>query len=180
MEGAGNGKFIISAVGVGVFSVYICAGCILVFVAPFLAQRCAQPCKSRIECVPSLYYVLFWSRTYLSRIQYCTGILYGCTKGSVGGSAHWFGSSNVYFHCFICGKNYRYGGRVIYGNVFDPTTNEQTSITGALLQYGVMLILYTTGLHRFLLKALMETFILVPIGGARINTDRLLENLIVF
>lgn len=65
-------------------------------------------------------------------------------------------------------------------NVFDPTTNEQTSITGALLQYGVMLILYTTGLHRFLLKALMETFILVPIGGARINTDRLLENLIVF
>lgn len=65
-------------------------------------------------------------------------------------------------------------------NVFDPTTNEQTSITGALLQYGVMLILYTTGLHRFLLKALMETFILVPIGGARINTDRLLQNLIVF
>ncbi len=65
-------------------------------------------------------------------------------------------------------------------NVFDPTTNEQTSITGALLQYGVMLILYTTGLHRFLLKALMETFMLVPIGGARINTDRLLENLIVF
>ncbi len=65
-------------------------------------------------------------------------------------------------------------------NVFDPTTNEQSSITGALLQYGVMLILYTTGLHQFLLKALMETFILVPIGGAHINTNRLLETLINF
>lgn len=65
-------------------------------------------------------------------------------------------------------------------NVFDPTTNEQTSITGALLQYGVMLILYTTGLHRFLLKALMETFILVPIGGVHINTDHLLQVLIDF
>lgn len=65
-------------------------------------------------------------------------------------------------------------------NVFDPATNEQASITGALLQYGVMLILYTTGLHRFLLKALMETFTLIPISGVHINTDRLLEILINF
>lgn len=65
-------------------------------------------------------------------------------------------------------------------NVFDPTTNEQTSITGALLQYGVMLILYTTGLHRFLLKALMETFILIPISGVHIRTDHLLQVLIDF
>lgn len=65
-------------------------------------------------------------------------------------------------------------------NVFDPTTNEQASITGALLQYGVMMILYTTGLHRYLLKALMETFALIPISGVQINTDRLLESLITF
>lgn len=65
-------------------------------------------------------------------------------------------------------------------NVFDPATNEQASITGALLQYGVMLILYTTGLHRFLLKALMETFILIPISGVHIRTDHLLQVLIEF
>lgn len=65
-------------------------------------------------------------------------------------------------------------------NVFDPTTNEQSSITGVLLQYGVMLILYTTGLHRFLLKALMETYILIPAGGVHINTEKLLMTLISF
>lgn len=65
-------------------------------------------------------------------------------------------------------------------NMFDPTTNEQASITGMMLQYGVLLILYTTGLHRYLLAALMETFTLIPVGGAVIDTNRLLESLITF
>ena len=65
-------------------------------------------------------------------------------------------------------------------NVFDPTTNEQSSISGVILQYGVMLILYTTGLHRYLLKALMETFTLIPVNGIHINTDQLLTSLVTF
>lgn len=65
-------------------------------------------------------------------------------------------------------------------NVFDPTTNEQSSISGVILQYGVMLILYTTGLHRYLLKALMETFTLIPVNGIQINTDKLLASLVTF
>lgn len=87
----------------------------------------------------------------------------------------------------LCTSIVLFAGRIIdmevglsMANVFDPTTNQQSSITGAILQYGVMLILYTTGLHRYLLKALMETFILIPVGGARIDTDRLLETLIAF
>ena len=65
-------------------------------------------------------------------------------------------------------------------NVFDPTTNQQSSITGVLLQYGVMLILYMTGLHRYLLKALMETYILIPVNGMNMNTDKLLSALLTF
>lgn len=87
----------------------------------------------------------------------------------------------------MCTSIVLFAGRIIdmevglsMANVFDPTTNEQASITGAMLQYGVLLILYTTGLHRFLLKALMETFILVPINGININTDKLLIELIAF
>jgi flagellar biosynthetic protein FliR len=65
-------------------------------------------------------------------------------------------------------------------SVFDPTTNEQSSISGVLLQYGVMLILYTTGLHRYLLKALMETFTLIPIDGINFDTEKLLSSMITF
>jgi len=87
----------------------------------------------------------------------------------------------------LCTSIVLFAGRIMdmeiglsMANVFDPTTNEQSSITGILLQYGVLLILYTTGLHRFLIKALMETFILIPIDGIHIDTDKLLLSLITF
>lgn len=87
----------------------------------------------------------------------------------------------------LCTSVVLFAGRVIdmevglsMANVFDPTTNEQSSISGVLLQYGTMLILYTTGLHRYLLKALMETFTLIPINAIHIDTDRLLATLIGF
>lgn len=87
----------------------------------------------------------------------------------------------------LCTSIVLFAGRIIdmeiglsMANVFDPTTNQQSSITGVLLQYGVMLILYTTGLHRYLLKALMETFTLIPINGAVFHTEELLSTIIEF
>jgi flagellar biosynthetic protein FliR len=43
-----------------------------------------------------------------------------------------------------------------------------------------MLILYTTGLHRYMLKALMETFTLIPIDHVSFDLDKLLSSLITF
>jgi flagellar biosynthetic protein FliR len=87
----------------------------------------------------------------------------------------------------LCTSIVLFAGRIIdmeiglsMASVFDPTTNEQSSITGVLLQYGVMLILYTTGLHRYLLKALMETFTLIPIDHVSFDLDKLLSSLITF
>lgn len=64
--------------------------------------------------------------------------------------------------------------------MMDPTTNQQTSISGVLYQYVLMLLLISTGMYRFLLGALADTFVLIPINGAIFNTDRLLESMIVF
>ena len=87
----------------------------------------------------------------------------------------------------LCTSIVLFAGRIIdmeiglsMANVFDPTTNQQSSITGVLLQYGVMLILYITGLHRYLLKALMETFTLIPINGAVFHTEELLATVVEF
>lgn len=87
----------------------------------------------------------------------------------------------------MCTSIVLFAGRIIdmevglsMANVFDPTTNEQASISGVLLQYGTLLILYATGLHRYLLKALMETFTLIPIAGVHFNTDKLLTTIISF
>ncbi len=87
----------------------------------------------------------------------------------------------------LCTSIVLFAGKIIdmeiglsMANVLDPTTNQQSAITGVLLQYGVTLILYITGLHRYLLKALMETFTLIPIGGAVIHTEDLLTTVVGF
>ncbi len=87
----------------------------------------------------------------------------------------------------LCTSIVLFAGRIIdmevglsMANMFDPTTNEQSSITGVVLQYGTTMILYTTGLHHYLLKALMETYQLIPIAGVKIDLDSLLASLISF
>ncbi|MEE1038159.1 MAG: flagellar biosynthetic protein FliR [Eubacterium sp.] len=87
----------------------------------------------------------------------------------------------------LCTSIVLFAGRIVdmevglsMANVFDPNTNQQTSITGTFFQFGVLLILYSTGLHRYLLKALMETFTLIPIAGAKFNLDSLLETMVTF
>ena len=64
--------------------------------------------------------------------------------------------------------------------LMDPTTNEQTSISGALYQYLLLLLMIVTGMYRFLLGALADTFVLIPINGAVFNTDSLIQSMILF
>lgn len=64
--------------------------------------------------------------------------------------------------------------------VMDPTTRQQTSITGALYQYAMMLLLLSTGMYRFLLGALADTFTLIPVNGAVFRTDSLVQSMITF
>ncbi len=64
--------------------------------------------------------------------------------------------------------------------VMDPTTKQQTSITGGLYQHALMLMMIATGMYRFLLGALADTFILIPINGAIFRTDSLLSSVVLF
>jgi flagellar biosynthetic protein FliR len=113
---------------------------------------------------------------YNTILGYCTIVLKEVIVGLLIGLAAQLCTSIVLF-----------AGRIIdmeiglsMASVLDPTTNEQSSISGVLLQYGVMLILYASGLHRYLLKALMETFTLIPIDHISINTEKLLSSLMTF
>lgn len=152
-----------------------------IFVAPFFSTR-GVPNNVKIGLSVFVAYIMYSFGPehiypeYNTILGFCTIVLKEVSVGLLIGLAAQMCTSIVLF-----------AGRIIdmevglsMANVFDPTTNEQSSITGALLQYGVMLILYTTGLHRYLLKALMETFILIPIDSIHINTDRLLTSLVTF
>ena len=65
-------------------------------------------------------------------------------------------------------------------SLFDPNTNEQVTITGTIYSQVLTMMLIVTGMYQYILRALADTFTLVPINGAVINADRFLESLLEF
>lgn len=64
--------------------------------------------------------------------------------------------------------------------LMDPTTRQSTSITGAIYQYMVMLILIATGMYRYLLGALADSFLLIPVGEEVFRAEKLLDSAMKF
>ena len=64
--------------------------------------------------------------------------------------------------------------------LMDPTSRENTSITGVLYQYVLMFLMIATGMYRYLFGALADTFVLIPINGAIFHTDSLVNSMIEF
>ncbi len=65
-------------------------------------------------------------------------------------------------------------------NEMDVTNRQQVTITGTLYNYTFMLMLIASGMYRFLLGALIDSFTLIPINGAVFDTDALMRSVITF
>ena len=65
-------------------------------------------------------------------------------------------------------------------SLFDPYTNEQVTITGTIYSQILTMMLIVTGMYQYILRALADTFTLIPINGAVINPDRFLESMLIF
>lgn len=64
--------------------------------------------------------------------------------------------------------------------LFDPTTKEQTSITGLYYNYIILLMLMVSGLYQFLLQALIQTFTFIPINGVVFRMDAVVTTMLQF
>lgn len=64
--------------------------------------------------------------------------------------------------------------------LMDPTSRQMTSITGALYQYVLMLMMIASGMYRYLFGALADTFVLIPVNGAVLRGGSLLDALLNF
>ena len=65
-------------------------------------------------------------------------------------------------------------------STFDPATRQNSTITGVYYNYIVLLMLMISGMHRYLLKALAETYLLIPVNGIVLEGDSLLAALVGF
>ena len=91
------------------------------------------------------------------------------------------------FACNICTTIVGFAGRVIdmetglsMASLMDPTTKENMSITGMIYNYAFTLMLILTGIYEYVLKAVAESFTLIPIGNSIFRSDKLLEAMLKF
>ncbi len=87
----------------------------------------------------------------------------------------------------ICMSIVHFGGKVADMEVglsmvqlFDPMTREGTGFTGTLYQYVLVLIMLVTNMHYYFLKAIVETFTLIPIGGAKFSSEKIMTTMVQF
>ena len=64
--------------------------------------------------------------------------------------------------------------------LMDPATREQLSITGGIYNYTFSMILIASGMYRYLLGALADTYELIPVNHVNFNMQGLYETILVF
>lgn len=154
---------------------------VFVFVAPFFSQK-GVPAQVKIVLSLFLSGLLYniigehTALTYQTVYGYAVIVLKEALTGLVIG-----------YSTTICNTIIDFAGRIIdmetglsMSNLIDPTTGESSSMTGVLYQYVIILMLILSGMHRYLLTALSETFILIPVNGAILDPDHLMTSLLTF
>jgi len=64
--------------------------------------------------------------------------------------------------------------------VFDVNTKQNISITGGLYQYAFYLMLISSGMYRYLMGALVDSFTLIPVAGAVFNSEAMISSMVKF
>lgn len=59
---------------------------------------------------------------------------------------------------------------IAMAQIYDPTTHMQVGIMANFYYYMLMLLLIISGLHRYLVAAIVETYNVIPVGGVKFST----------
>lgn len=85
------------------------------------------------------------------------------------------------FMAYVCNTIVIFAGNIIDMDIgfsmaseFDPTMNTQMTVTGQMYYYFMMLLLLVSDMHQYILRAVIDSFTLIPLGGADFQWDSLL------
>lgn len=152
-----------------------------VFVAPFFSMR-NTPMRIRVGISVFTAALLYQSLTPSDYAEYNTVLEYAVIvmKEAVTGLLLGLGAS-------ICTSIMNFAGAIAdmetglsMVTLMDPSSREQSSITGVFYQYVLMLMMIATGMYRYLFAALADTFTLIPVNGAIFHGDRLVDAMLQF
>lgn len=86
------------------------------------------------------------------------------------------------FMANICISILSFAGRIIDTEIgfamvsqFDATLKDQVSVTGTIYTYFVLLLLIVTDMYQYVIRAVIDSYQLIPVNGVVLNTSRLLQ-----
>lgn len=152
-----------------------------VFIAPFFS---IQNTPRNVRIVLSFFtsILLYQTLTPAPIVEYSTVLEYAIIiiKEAVSGLLLGFGAT-------ACSSIVNFAGSVAdmeiglsMVNLMDPATRQNSSITGVLYQYALMMMLVATGMYRYLFGALADSFTLIPVNGAVFNGESLVNSVVRF
>ena len=152
-----------------------------IFIAPFFSLRnTPNNVKIGLSFFSSL--LLYQSLTPAPAVVYSTVLEYAIIiiKEAMTGLLLGFGVT-------ICSSIVSFAGSVAdmetglsMATLMDPTTRDNSSITGVLYQYALMLMMIATGMYTYLFGALADSFTLIPVNGAIFRGDSLANTMLRF
>ena len=143
----------------------------VVFAAPFF-NMANVPQRVKIGfsfCLAILVYSLFpdMSVEYNGMIEYAIIVVQEVIVGIMLGLI----SS-------LCVQIIMFAGKIIdmdigisMAQLYDPTTRMQVGIMGNFYYYMMMLLLIISGMHQYLVAAIVETYKVIPIGGVKFSAS---------
>lgn len=146
-----------------------------VYIAPFFGTRNApSQAKIAFSFFVALLVYGFVDKTaieYTGMIGYAIIVLKeGITGLLIGFAAN------------ICNSIILFAGNIIDMDIglsmaqeFDPMTNSQVTITGNLYQYLLLLMMVVTNMHHYVLRALIDSYQVIPVNGQVFQWDSLAE-----
>ena len=152
-----------------------------VFIAPFFSMN-HTPARARIALSVFTAALLYTTLTPTDAVVYGTVMEYAVivVKEAVTGLL-------IGFSANICMAIVNLAGAVTDMEVglsmvtlMDPTTREQSSVTGVFYQYVIMLIMIVSGMYRYLFGALADSFLLIPVNGAVLKGENLVAAVVMF
>ncbi len=152
-----------------------------VVAAPFFSMR-NSPRKVRIGLslfVAALVYYTIRPEeaySYVSVVGYATLVLKEALTGLLIG-----------FAANICTYIIMFAGNIIDMDIglsmaseFDPSMGGLVTLTGQLYYYYVYMMLVVTGMYQYILRAIVDSFRIIQLGGANIDTNHLIRTITVF
>lgn len=137
-----------------------------VYTAPFFSTS-SVPQRAKLGFSVFLSYLIFLafpdqSYAYDTIIGYALLIVKEALVGLIIG-----------FCAGLCMQCVHFAGHIIDVNMglsmatmYDPATRMQVNLSGQLYYYAVLLLMMFSGLHRFLIQAIVDTYTVLPVGAA--------------